>query len=152
MYEPPGPGATHAGPWLPHAADPRPGATTYGFNCSSDVSNLDRAVYDFTQNTHPVLTIFDPGGANTLDTSGTSADQTINLTPGSYSSLLGMQDNVALAYETTMQNAIGGSGADTFITPYGNFNLDGGGGTAHTQCHQPPSGRCSRLPSRLGLP
>ena len=44
--------------------------------------------------------------------------QTIDLTPGSYSSVDGLINNIGIAYGTEIQNAIGGSGDDTFIVPY----------------------------------
>ena len=112
-----------------HSADPHPGGTTYGFNCSLAEFDQERRVYDFTINQTPLLTIYDPDGPNVLDTSGTSFDETINLNPGTYSSVLGMRDNVALAYETTMWRAIGGGGDDKFIVPSGSFVIDGGPGT-----------------------
>jgi Ca2+-binding RTX toxin-like protein len=93
----------------------RTGDTTYGFN-----SNAGRGAFDFTQNTHPIIAIWDAGGNDTLDTSGFSDDQTIDLhvnLPGEedpvFSSIGGLSLNVAIAYNVVIENAIGGSGADT---------------------------------------
>lgn len=85
----------------------RTGNTTYGFNANADVW-----LYDFTQNRHPVLTIYDAGGIDTLDLSGWSYSCTINLAPGSYSHCDMMTYNVAIAAGTFIENGIGGGGAD----------------------------------------
>lgn len=63
----------------------RTGNTTYGFN-----STAGKDVFDFTVNTAPTVTIWDAGGIDTLDASGYRADQEINLTPGSLSSIGGV--------------------------------------------------------------
>src|SRR5262249_17528625 len=62
----------------------RSGNTVYGFNCTAD-----RTVFDFTQDTHPIFTIWDGGGIDTLDCSLYNGNQTIDLTPGNYSSVDG---------------------------------------------------------------
>jgi serralysin len=103
--------------------------TTYGFN--STVTGTEKAIYDFSLNAHPIFTIYDAGGYNELDCSGYSGDQTIDLTPGHYSSVDGMTENVAIAFDTTIQEAIGGGGDDTFITGFttSNYTVNGGAGT-----------------------
>ncbi|MEN9630730.1 MAG: hypothetical protein RJA10_3958 [Pseudomonadota bacterium] len=88
----------------------RAGNTTYGFNATAS-GPLDR-IHDFRQNAYPVLTLFDSGGTDTLDLSGWSAPSRIDLTPGAYSSGNQMTHNVAIAYSTTIENAIGGAGND----------------------------------------
>ena len=88
----------------------RAGNTTYGFNASAG-GPLDR-IHDFTQNPFPVLTLFDSGGTDTLDLSGWSDPSRIDLTPGAYSSGNEMTNNVAIAYSTTIENAVGGAGND----------------------------------------
>lgn len=60
----------------------RVGDTTYGFN-----STAGRDVFDFTKNKFPYLTIYDAGGNDTLDASGFTAGNFINLHEGSYSSI-----------------------------------------------------------------
>lgn len=67
-----------------YGADPttRAGDTTYGFN-----SNAGNAVYDFSKNPYPNLSIYDAGGNDTLDLSGFNAGQFIDLHPGSFSSV-----------------------------------------------------------------
>jgi serralysin len=95
----------------------RTGDTVYGFN-----SNAGRGAFDFTQNTHPIIAIWDAGGNDTLDTSGFSdtqiIDLTVNLQTGDagddyFSSIGGLSLNVAIAYNVVIENAIGGSGTDT---------------------------------------
>lgn len=59
----------------------RSGDTVYGFN-----STADKGVFDFVQNTHPVLTIWDGGGNDTLDLSGFNSNSIIDLNEGAFSS------------------------------------------------------------------
>lgn len=67
-----------------YGADPttRTGATTYGFN-----SNAGNAVYDFAANPFPYLSIYDAGGLDTIDLSGFTASNFIDLHAGSFSSI-----------------------------------------------------------------
>jgi serralysin len=105
----------------------RSGDTHYGFNASADLAN--RPVFDFSKNTMPILTIWDGGGIDTLDASGFSQDQTINLWSGTFSSIGALVDNVAIARNATVENAIGGSGDDQiFGNDVDNYTLMGGGG------------------------
>jgi hypothetical protein len=101
----------------------RTGDTTYGFN-----SNAGREVFDFSVNPTSIFAIWDAGGNDTLDVSGFSASQRIDLHAGAYSSIGGMTNNVAIAYGATIENAIGGSGADTIIGNDGANTIRGGGG------------------------
>jgi hypothetical protein len=105
----------------------RSGDTTYGFNTT--ITGADRNVYDFALNTHPIYTIWDGGGTNTLDGSLSSANQTFDLRPGNYSSLDGMNGNIGIAYGTYVNVAIGGSGNDTFFVNGQNDTIDGRAGT-----------------------
>ena len=85
----------------------RDGNTTYGFN-----SNTDNAVFNFTYNTEPALAIWDAGGVDWLDLSGSDQAATIALTPGEFSNIMGGVKNVAIAYETWIENARGGTAND----------------------------------------
>ena len=116
----------------------RTGNTTYGFNSSFAASDPEKAVYDFSLNTHPIYTIWDAGGNDTLDCSGYGGAQTIDLTPGDYSSVDGMNGNVAIAFNCIIENAIGGAGNDIIVGNSadnilrgngGNDTIDGGAGT-----------------------
>ena len=60
----------------------------------------------------PALTIYDSGGNDTLDCSGYSAAQTIDLHAGAFSSVGGLVNNIGIALNTIIENAIGGSGND----------------------------------------
>jgi Ca2+-binding RTX toxin-like protein len=101
----------------------RTGNTVYGFN-----SNAGRDVFDFTKNLNPIIAIWDAGGTDTLDGSGYSTAQVMDLKPGSFSSMGYMTDNIAIAFGATIENAIGGSGNDTLIGNAVANRLDGGGG------------------------
>ena len=105
----------------------RTGDTIYGFNCNLLASDSEKQIYDFNQNHTPIFTIWDAGGTDTLDCSGYAGSQTINLTPGSYSSVDGMIENVAIALNCFIEKAIGGAGNDTLIA-VGNNTLTGGAG------------------------
>ena len=105
----------------------RAGNTVYGFN-----STAGNALYDFSLNNSPVLTIYDASGIDTLDLSGFSLRAIISLAPGTYSSVGGttstMTYNVGIAGNTIIENAIGGSGDDLIYGNGANNDLQGGGG------------------------
>jgi serralysin len=99
----------------------RNGNTTYGFH-----STAGNAVYDFTVNLHPIICIYDAGGADTLDFSGFRTACSINLTPGGFSNCDSMTYNVSIAFNTTIENAVGGTANDTLVGNSANNVLDGG--------------------------
>ncbi|MBX7496424.1 M10 family metallopeptidase C-terminal domain-containing protein [Qipengyuania sp. 6B39] len=101
----------------------RLGNTTYGFN-----SNAGRDIYDATIVPDAAYTIVDSGGTDTLDYSGYSQSQTINLNEEAFSSVGGEVGNVVIARGTVIENAIGGSGADTIYGNDGQNTIDGGAG------------------------
>ena len=107
-------------------ATTRLGNTVYGFNCSLATDDPETAIYDFTQNPRAIFTIWDAGGTDTLDCSGYSGDQIIDLTPGSYSSVNGLTNNVGIAFSCFIEAAIGGSGNDTLIGGASGDLLTGG--------------------------
>lgn len=86
----------------------RAGNTHYGFN-----SDAGRPVFDFTANAHPILTIWDGGGIDTLDLSGFAAASRIDLNPGAFSDCDGMTMNLAIAFSCFIENATGGAGNDS---------------------------------------
>lgn len=89
----------------------RTGDTVYGFN-----STADRPWFLASSSaTKLIFAIWDAGGVDTLDFSGYSQAQTITLISGHFSSVGGLTGNVAIAIGATIENAIGGSGADTMI-------------------------------------
>lgn len=88
----------------------RTGNTVYGFN-----SNANRSIYDATQFPTVAYTIFDSGGTDTLDYSLTGFNQTIDLNPETFSSVLGSVGNVSIGRGVVIENAIGGAGSDTIL-------------------------------------
>jgi serralysin len=101
----------------------RTGDTVYGFN-----SNADRRVFDFSINSDPIVTIWDAGGIDTLDVSGFSQDQIVDLHQGAYSSIGALKENVAIAYGAAIENATAGDGNDTLRGNDTANQLVGGGG------------------------
>jgi hypothetical protein len=86
----------------------RTGDTIYGFN-----TNAGRAAFDFTQNTLPVIAIWDAGGVDTLDFSGWNSPSRIDLRPGAMNDGGGQTSNVQIAFGTTIENATAGAGDDS---------------------------------------
>ncbi len=104
--------------------DTRDGNTVYGFN-----SNTGRDFY--TANTSSdklVFSVWDGGGNDTLDFSGFSQNQKINLNAGSFSDVGGLVGNVSIAHGVTLENAIGGAGDDLLIGSSAANILEGGAG------------------------
>ena len=88
----------------------RLGDTTYGFNNTSG-----REAFDAGLHPNVAYTIFDSGGVDTLDYSGFGGNQRINLNPEAFSNVGSLVGNVVIARGTIIENAFGGSGADTII-------------------------------------
>jgi serralysin len=86
--------------------------TVYGFH-----SNAGSAVYDFSQNPYPYLSIYDAGGNDTLDLSGFTISQFIDLHPGSFSSIGGGLPSAAAA-NAYLDNIVAIGGPD-----FGDFDL-----------------------------
>lgn len=100
--------------------------TVYGFG--SNISGATAAIFDFVKNPNPVLTIFDSGGIDTLNCSGWSSDSTLYLESGQYSSCNQMRNNLVIAYNTVIENAIGGGGNDFLSGNAASNRLEGGSG------------------------
>ncbi|MFL9840415.1 M10 family metallopeptidase C-terminal domain-containing protein [Sphingomonas sp. ST-64] len=101
----------------------RTGNTTYGFN-----NNSGRDIYNAQLYANVSYTIIDNGGIDTLNYSGFSADQLINLNQEAFSNIGGRVGNVVIARGTVIENATGGSGADTIVGNAANNVLNGGAG------------------------
>ena len=95
------------------------GNTTYGFNSSinASVSRIWNELTSYIGTTG--FTIADGAGNDTLDFSGFTVNQTIDLraseessTSPYYSSINGLEGNLSIAVGTIIENAIGGSAAD----------------------------------------
>jgi hypothetical protein len=100
----------------------RTGDTTYGFNSNAggvfNASLYPRAAY----------TIFDNGGTDTIDFSGSAANQLLNLNPETFSNTNGRVGNLTIARNVVIENAIGGSGRDTIVGNGADNVLKGGSG------------------------
>jgi serralysin len=110
----------------------RTGDTTYGYN-----SNTSDDLFDFTQNLHPVLCIFDSDGVDTLDLSGSNYSCVIDLNPGAFSNSDMMTSNISIAFSAWIENAVGtaqndvlrGNAIDNVLSGLaGNDTLIGGAG------------------------
>ncbi|MFC3942818.1 serine 3-dehydrogenase [Pseudomonas gingeri NCPPB 3146 = LMG 5327] len=98
--------------------------TTYGFN-----SNTGRDFLSAFQSWDAlVFCVWDGGGNDTLDFSGFTQNQKINLHTGAFSDVGGMVGNVSIAQGVTVENAIGGSGNDLLIGNAVANELRGGAG------------------------
>ena len=100
----------------------RTGDTVYGFNSNAGGIYVASGAPNFA------YTIIDSGGADTLDYSGYTVAQRIDLNPEAFSNIGGDTGNVAIARGTIIENAIGGSGADVIIGNSAANILTGGAG------------------------
>jgi serralysin len=105
------------------SATTRTGDTVYGYNSNAG------GIYNASQYPDVAYTIFDSSGNDTLDFSGSGANQVLNLNPEAFSNVSGQTGNVSIARGVVIENAIGGSGDDTLIGNAANNVLDGRGGT-----------------------
>ena len=100
----------------------RTGDTVYGFN-----SNADRAWFSATSGSQfLIFAIWDAGGVDTLDFSGYSQSQVIDLRQGAFSNVGGLIGNIAIALGAVIERAVGGSGADTIYGNAGDNLITGG--------------------------
>ncbi len=124
---------------------PLSGGQVFGFH--SNIGGAIKPFFDFTQNTKPVITIWDKGTGNSLDLSGYTSWAAVNLNPGTFSSTCGMNNNIGIAFGTKIDRlvctsggtrvtcnndgdtVIGGSGNDTINGGAGKDTINGGGGT-----------------------
>ncbi|MBV4465810.1 serralysin family metalloprotease [Pseudomonas sp. SWRI79] len=98
--------------------------TVYGFN-----SNADRDFFSATSAASKVVfSVWDGGGNDTLDFSGFTQNQKINLNQGSFSDVGGLVGNVSIAQGVTVEAALGGSGNDLLIGNAVANLLEGGAG------------------------
>ena len=109
--------------------------TTYGFNTTinNSVSGIWNQLSSWIGSTG--FTIADGEGIDTLDFSGFSVDQTIDLraaeansTSPYYSSIDGLEGNLSIAVGTVIERAIGGSSDDELIGNSESNDLQGSAG------------------------
>jgi serralysin len=91
---------------------PLSGGQVFGFN--TNIAGDIRQFFDFTVNTKPVITLFDTGTNNTLDVSGYTIGSTLDLHQGAFSNVAGLIHNIAIAFGTRIDSAIGGPAGDAF--------------------------------------
>jgi serralysin len=102
----------------------RTGDTTYGFN-----SNTGRDFLSASSSSDKVVfSVWDAGGKDTLDFSGFTQNQKINLNEASFSDVGGLVGNVSIAKGAVIENAIGGLGSDLLIGNGAANELKGGAG------------------------
>jgi serralysin len=109
----------------------RPGDTIYGFNSNAAFTNLAGSpnLYNFAAYSQaPAFTIYDGSGTDTLDASGYSNNQLIDLRGGNFSNIGGLTGNIGIYTSTVIETGIGGSGNDTIIGNSANNTLRGNGG------------------------
>jgi serralysin len=93
--------------------------------------------YTFDPTTLTIETLWDGGGKDTLDAANFTQDSVLDLRAGEFSSLRALipgyeglgplgSDNLTIAYGSVIENAIGGSGADTLIGNAADNTLTGG--------------------------
>lgn len=118
------------------AGTTRTGDTVYGYNTNAGPT-FNAAVIDRTGTAAYALTIIDDGGTDTIDLSGSSANNRIDLNALAGSNTGGLIGNLFIAPNTIIENAIGGSGndvlignevANTLTGGNGNDDMTGGGG------------------------
>lgn len=88
----------------------RTGDNTYGFN-----ANAGQAFYITGATQQANFAIWDAGGRDTLDFSGYDETQWINLNEEAFSSVGGLRNNISIARNVTIEDAFGGSGADSIL-------------------------------------
>jgi serralysin len=87
----------------------------YGANSNND----GNTTYSYTDSTQPVgFCIWDSSGSfDTIDVStfGSTVNQLISLSPGTFSNIGGLSGNLSIAIGTTIEKAIGGAGSDLLV-------------------------------------
>jgi serralysin len=110
----------------------RTGDNVYGFNANAgDAFAID------DPNEQIVFSVWDAGGRDVFDFSGYDETQWINLNAEEFSSTGGLRNNISIARNVTIEDAYGGSGADSMLGSAaanllrgnaGADSLDGGSG------------------------
>ncbi|MBU4163287.1 MAG: M10 family metallopeptidase C-terminal domain-containing protein [Alphaproteobacteria bacterium] len=117
------------------------GNTTFGFNSSAPGSNIDWSQFVVVQaegiyRRPPSMTIYDTSGVDTINLSGFSQPQIVDLRPGTFSSLGDRPDVnfphytnvVSIAANTIIENVVSGAGSDTITGNSANNTITLGSG------------------------
>ena len=115
----------------------RAGDTVYGNNSNVDgylgdifdqwLGGAPRTTAVYIDN-NVTMTLFDTGGTDTLDVSGISVSQRVDLNAEAKSDVAGLKGNIIIARGTVIEIAIGGAGNDTMSGNGAQNVLTGGGG------------------------
>lgn len=101
----------------------------YGANTTYHTGN---DTYTFTPDAPSFEAIWDAGGSDTISVASFANGCTIDLHAGAYSSLnyntISLTSNIGVAFNCTIENALGGAGTDTILGSDGANALDGGAG------------------------
>lgn len=108
----------------------------YGANMQTRTGN---DTYTFSNSQGELKTIWDAGGIDTIDLSNQTLPMTLDLNDGTFSSIGvkqtsfngGLQtatNNIAIAFNTLIENAVGGAGNDTLIGNEADNTFTGMGG------------------------
>lgn len=102
----------------------------YGANMSHNASDT---TYSYKPDTPFIEAIWDAGGTDTLDFSNFSKANTISLVDGEYSTIgfdvdWSITDNLGIAFDAIIEDAIGGSGDDTIKGNDSSNSIEGGPG------------------------
>jgi Ca2+-binding RTX toxin-like protein len=102
----------------------------YGANMATRSGDT---TYTWAANEQFISCIWDGGGIDTIDASNQSRRVVIDLNPGNFSSVgsrsgSNATNNLSIAFESWIENAIGGSGSDTLIGNGAANRLEGGAG------------------------
>lgn len=108
------------------AGTTRLGDTVYGFNTNAGPT-FSAAVIGGTGTAYAV-TIIDDGGTDTIDLSGSTANNAIDLSPRAASNTGRLIGNLFIAPSTIIENVIGGSGNDSLTGNDAANALTGGNG------------------------
>lgn len=106
----------------------RSGDTVYGYGSTAGNKALNFDVYDFEDEDEPTFTIWDGGGIDTLDASGSDEEHYIDLHSGAFSDIGGSIANISIAARTVIENAVGGEDDDVLIGNSQDNDLRGGEG------------------------
>jgi len=117
---------------------PLSGGQTYGFN--SNIAGEIHKFFDFTENSRPIVTLWNKGLNNVLDLSGFTSTSSVDLHDGAFSSVAGLSNNVGIAYGTRIDTAITGAANDAIMgndngnvimAGAGSDSINGGNGNDH---------------------